>query len=56
MGSITQDLLSGNITSATSGSRPEQAMFKSLSVPTLEPTAGKETAGFGVSLKSRYSN
>lgn len=52
MGSITQDLLSGNITSATSGSRPEQAIFKSLSVPTLEPTAGKETAGFGVSLKA----
>ena len=52
MGSITQDLLSGNITSATSGSRPEQAIFKSLSVPTLEPIAGKDTAGFGVSLKA----
>lgn len=52
MGSITQDLLSGNVTSAISGSRPEQAVFKSLSVPTIEPVAGKETAGFGVSLKA----
>jgi len=52
MGSITQSLLSGNITSATSGSKPEQGIFKSLSVPTLESTAGKETAGFDVSLKA----
>jgi len=52
MASITEDLLSGNITSVTGGFRPEQATFKGLSVPTIEPTAGKETAGFGVSLKA----
>lgn len=52
MGRLTDKLLSGTTTSVVSGFRPEQEQFKSLSTPTIEPVAGKETQGFGVSLKA----
>lgn len=52
MGSITEDLLSGKTTATTGGFKPEQMKFKDLGIPTIQEEAGKETAGFGVSLKA----